>query len=174
MTTLRIYACGGHQLAIGDFIGAHQSTISRIVHRVTNAIARSRPLFVTIPNDNERLRVATDFYNIARFPRVIGCVDGTHIRMQSPGNRLKMCYHNWITLYVFVGGEQAEAFRNRKAFFSINTQVICDAKLKIRDIVARWPGSSHDLTIFNNSRIRAQFENNEFQNSILLGKYLSI
>lgn len=70
---------------------------------------------------------------------------------------------------MFVGGEQAEVFRNRKAFFSINTQIICDAKLKIRDIVARWPGSSHDLTIFNNSRIRARFENNEFQHSLLLG-----
>lgn len=33
-----------------------------------------------------------------------------------------------------------------------------DAKLKIQNIVARWPGSAHDSTIFENSRIKALME----------------
>ncbi|KAK5647947.1 hypothetical protein RI129_002839 [Pyrocoelia pectoralis] len=37
------------------------------------------------------------------------------------------------------------------------------------DIVARWPGSSHDMTIFNNSRIRARIEAGEYPNTVLLG-----
>ncbi|XP_055910887.1 uncharacterized protein LOC129945252 [Eupeodes corollae] len=36
------------------------------------------------------------------------------------------------------------------------------------DIVARWPGSSHDSTIFNNSRICARFENGDFGNHLIV------
>ena len=72
-------------------------------------------------------------------------------------------------LFHILGGADAEVFRNRKAYFSINTQVIGDATLKIRDIVASWPGSAHDLTIFNYIRILARSENDEFQDLVLLG-----
>lgn len=48
-------------------------------------------------------------------------------------------------------------------------QVVGDADLRIRDIIARWPGSTHDQTIFNNSRLQARFELGEFGNGILLG-----
>jgi len=68
-----------------------------------------------------------------------------------------------------LGGEDAEIFRNRKGIFSINIQTVSDANLKIRDIVARWPGSTHDQTIFNNSNLKRKFENRHFNNYILLG-----
>lgn len=42
------------------------------------------------------------------------------------------------------------------------------------DIVANWPGSTHDVTIFNSSRLKARFENGEFNNGILLGKHYNI
>jgi len=45
---------------------------------------------------------------------------GTHIPIENPG------------------GVNAELFRNRKGFFSINTQVVVDASMKIVDIVARY------------------------------------
>jgi hypothetical protein len=37
------------------------------------------------------------------------------------------------------------------------------------DIVARWPGSFHDSTICNDSRMRLRLEANEFPNNYLLG-----
>ena len=43
-----------------------------------------------------------------------------------------------------------------------------DAKLIVQDIVARWPDSSHDSTIFNHSRLRAHLEGNEFGNGVVL------
>lgn len=49
--------------------------------------------------------VKEEFYSIASFPDVIGAIDCTHVRIQSPG------------------GENAERFRNRKGYFSINCQV---------------------------------------------------
>lgn len=63
----------------------------------------------------------------------------------------------------------AEVFRNRKGYFSINVQLVCNANLKIMNLVARWPGSTHDTTIFNNSYLKTEFENRHFENSVLLG-----
>ncbi|KAJ8915261.1 hypothetical protein NQ315_014768 [Exocentrus adspersus] len=106
-----------------------------------------------MPNRQEQIHIQSRFYNISRFPRVIGCIDGTHIKIQNPGT----------------GQDDGEVFRNRKGYFSLNIQVVCNADLKIMDIVARWPGSTHDMTIFNNSMIRARFEARQFENSFLLG-----
>ncbi|XP_034944923.1 putative nuclease HARBI1 [Chelonus insularis] len=47
--------------------------------------------------------------------------------------------------------------------------VIVNSRLEIMDIVARWPGSAHDATVFDNSRIKRRFENGEFDNSLLVG-----
>lgn len=82
---------------------------------------------------------------------LLGAVDCTHIKIVSRG------------------GSRAEVFRCRKDFFSINVQVVCDAKLKIRDILARWPGSVHDSTIFNNSQLCALLEAGHYGEYFLLG-----
>lgn len=74
--------------------------------------------------------------------------------------------------YIFsfiTSGDNAEYFRNRKGYFFINVQAIINKNLEFTDIVARWPGSVHDSTIFNNSRIRALFEAGTFGDGILLG-----
>lgn len=68
----------------------------------------------------------------------------------------------------FLGGEDGEVYRNRKGYFSINTQVVINAKLEIIDIVAHWPGS-HDSTIFDHSRIKTLLEMGRFGDSVLLG-----
>ncbi|CAI6377806.1 unnamed protein product [Macrosiphum euphorbiae] len=142
LLTLRYYATGSMLIVCGDFIGIHKSTASRIVKLVSHNIAILRSqFFVNFPNnENDFKKVKQDFYNIAKFPTVIGALDCTHVKIKSPG------------------GDNAEVYRNRKNFFSINVQTICDANLKIQDIVARWPGSSHDSTIFNNSEIRRKLE----------------
>ena len=76
--------------------------------------------------------------------------------------------HFKIIMYL-LGGEDPEVFRNRKGYFSINVQATCNHDLRLLDVVARWPGSTHDSTIFNNCRLRRRFQNNEFPNCILLG-----
>lgn len=56
----------------------------------------------------------------------------------------------------------AERFRNRKGFFLLNVQTVSSSDLRVVDIVARWPGSTHDSTIFDNSLLRTRFEAGEF------------
>jgi Plant transposon protein. len=68
-----------------------------------------------------------------------------------------------------IGGDDAEIYRNRKRYFSINVQTVSDSNLKIRDIVARWPGSVHDQTIFNASTLKRKFERGDFNDKWLLG-----
>lgn len=69
----------------------------------------------------------------------------------------------------YIGGPDAELFRNRKGYFSLNVQAVVNANLEITDIVTRWQGSAHDSTIFNNSRLCATFEAGHYRDAILLG-----
>lgn len=82
-----------------------------------------------------------------------------------------MYFRFYPVLIIFLGGGDAEIYRNRKNFFSINVQGVVDADYNFLNIVARWPGSTHDVTIFNNSLLRMQFERNDFPNCRMLGKY---
>lgn len=104
-----------------------------------------------MPRNEEINTVIENFHKIGSFPKVIGAIDCTHVPIASPG------------------GNKAEYFRNRKDYFSINVQVICDADNYIRNIVARWPGGSHDSHIFNSSNIKGRLEDGEFGNCWLLG-----
>ncbi|KAL0879788.1 hypothetical protein ABMA27_003499 [Loxostege sticticalis] len=158
LATLRFYATNNSQLTIGDYSGLSTPTAQRIIHRVSAAIASLHREYIKFPSTQQEIRRnQNEFYQIARFPRVIGAMDCTHVRISSPG------------------GDQAELFRNRKGYFSINVQTICNANLEIIDIVARWPGSAHDSAIFNNCYRKAKFEAGEYGAAILLvdGGYAS-
>lgn len=152
LLTLRFYATGAFQQLVGDDLRIHKSTACRVIQRVTHQIASLSRQHIMMPHSADDLAATkTGFYNIANFPRVVGAIDCTHIKIQSPG------------------GERAELYRNRKGYFSLNVQCICDADLKLRHIVARWPGSVHDSTIFNHSPLPAEFEMGTYGNGFLLG-----
>ena len=152
LATLRYYASGSFLINVGDHSGIHVSTMSKIIKKVSTALAHLSQEYISMPSTHEEItRVKHGFYVIAHFPNCIGAIDCTHVRIQSSG------------------GADAETFRNRKGFFSINVQTVSDSSLLIRDIVARWPGSSHDSHIFNSSRIKRRFENREFGTAVLVG-----
>ena len=48
-------------------------------------------------------------------------------------------------------------------------QIVCDAKLIIRNLVARWPGATHDSFMFGASAIHDELERGEFHGNWLLG-----
>ena len=106
--------------------------------------------FIVFPEGDAATREAVKFYEKSGFPGVVGAIDCTHIRIQSPG------------------GDDAELFRNRKRFFSLNVQAVCNADMLFTNLVARWRGSVHDSRIFRMSRLKQQFENGRYQ-GILLG-----
>ncbi|GFY67093.1 nuclease HARBI1, partial [Trichonephila inaurata madagascariensis] len=87
--------------------------------------------------------VSRKFFNNDGFPKVIGPLDGTFVRIVSPGV------------------EDAERFRCRKNYFALNVQTIVDADLVIRNVVARWPGSAHDSTVFSTQQCSLSFIKNK-------------
>ena len=105
----------------------------KINHTVSKAVAKQRAQFLSFPEnlaDTKR-----KFYDVAHFPGVIGAIDCTHIRIICPNK------------------ENAMTFVNRKQFYSINVQAVCENDAFITNIVPRWPGSTHDSRIFENSNI---------------------
>ncbi|XP_054091976.1 putative nuclease HARBI1 [Zeugodacus cucurbitae] len=151
LLTLRFFATGCMQRTSGDLCGVSKSSSCRAIKRVCHNISLLRKRFITIPLELESQReIHKQFYKISKFPRVLAAMDCTHVRIISPG------------------GDEAELFRNRKNYFSINVQTFCDSNLNIMDIVARWPGSSHDAIILKNSRVFSQFEAGKFGNSIVV------
>ncbi|KOB67716.1 hypothetical protein OBRU01_15801 [Operophtera brumata] len=47
--------------------------------------------------------------------------------------------------------------------------MVCDTRLMVHNIIARWPGSVHDSTIFNDSALCPQLERGDYGNMFLLG-----
>ena len=64
-----------------------------------------------------------------------GAIDGTHI---------------------FAPSIDEDVFINRKKVHSINTQIAFDATFNILDVVAKWPGSTHDPRILMGSGLRRE------------------
>ncbi|KAK5646025.1 hypothetical protein RI129_004489 [Pyrocoelia pectoralis] len=151
--TLRFLATGSIYSVVGEICGVDKATSCRAIDKVITAISELHHEFISMPtNLDEISEIRQGFYNICKFPRCIGALDCTHVRIQSPG------------------GENAELFRNRKGFFSFNVQALCDSELIIRNVVCRWQGSAHDANIFKNSRLRARLENKDFgADSLIVG-----
>ena len=53
---------------------------------------------------------------------------------------------------------------------SINVQAVCDADRVFTNVVARWPGSTHDATIFANLALHEDCIEGRLGNSWLIGK----
>ena len=82
---------------------------------------------------------------------IIGTIDGTHIAINAPSSQ----------------DEEYPAFvyYNRKGFYSINTQVICDSDMKILSANARFPGATHDSAIWGSSVIR-RYVSSKYQQGV--------
>ncbi|CAN7943386.1 unnamed protein product, partial [Ixodes pacificus] len=151
LVTLRFYGAGTFQVVTGDLVNVSQPTVCRAVGVVTQLIAKHlfRDL-VHFPSAAQFNTLMLDFFALAKFPGVTGCINCTHVRIKSPG------------------GDDAEVFRNRKGVFSINVQAVTGPQLQFYDVVVSWPGSVHDSRIFDNSRVRVLYEERRVP-GVLLG-----
>jgi len=173
---LRFYATGCKQSCCAQSGGFSASTANRIIRRVSSAIADLKPIYIQFPETETSIKKAQlEFYTIAKFPKAIGVLDCTHVKIASPGNYTPKCYPIYLTSKAFgenlvyiSGGSNAELYRNIKGYFSLNVQAICNINLEFIDIVARWPGSTNDCTVFNNCIRRVYFEAGRYKDAVLL------
>ncbi|WAR28600.1 LOW QUALITY PROTEIN: HARB1-like protein [Mya arenaria] len=135
LITLRYLATGPIQLNDCDIHGVSQPTVSRVLGEMLNVLSDPRLVrqFISFPTDAADLRRnATIFEGIANFPKVMGLIDGTHIRIRAP---------------------------SEDEYMYETVQVVVDGEDKIIDIVARWPGSVHDARILRESGLSQLLDN---------------
>ncbi|XP_041376731.1 putative nuclease HARBI1 [Gigantopelta aegis] len=139
LLAFRFYATGGFQLTMANLHGLSQMTVCTVFKRVTNAIARLRPQYISFSNNEEMNDLKERFFNIAGFPNCVGAIDCSHIP-------------------IIGQGENGQRSNNRKGWSSINLQAVSDSKCRCVNIVAHWHGSVHDSRIFDNSVMKQSFE----------------
>lgn len=137
---LRYMATGSFQRVVGDTVGISQSSACRALWRVVDALIEHKDRFIFMPTGDE-LRVEQNrFYDMHQFPNVVGCIDGTHIRIINPQSTF------------------ANSFINRKGYASINVMAVCDSRQRFRYVYAAWPGSSHDSFVLRQSNLWVNME----------------
>ncbi|KAF2885304.1 hypothetical protein ILUMI_20870 [Ignelater luminosus] len=67
--------------------------------------------------------------NKKSFLSVVELMDGSHIKMDKPST-------------------DPESYVNRKGYYSIQLQVVCDHNMRIMDVYVGYPGSIHDSRMF--------------------------
>lgn len=153
LAALRFYASGSFQSVIGDSCGLSQTSVSRVMDQVTNALFNRARREIKMPRTLDEITSAKQkFHRIRNFPNVIGAVDCTHIAIKAPA----------VDENVYV---------NRKRYHSLNIQVVAIADNKIINYSAKFPGSTHDSFIWTNCALRRRFTRGEFGHSYLLGKW---
>ncbi|XP_061184381.1 putative nuclease HARBI1 [Saccostrea echinata] len=143
LLTLRFLATGKMQLCNGDDMGVSQSSVSRAVSCTIRSLSSDRMVrrFIKFPTSPDAIRRNQEhFFQIAGFPGIVGAIDGTHVQIIAPRNN-------------------ENEFVNRHHYHSLNVQVVFDTQYKLIDIVAKWPASTHDARILNESGLRVLFEN---------------
>ncbi|XP_036346164.1 uncharacterized protein LOC118755438 [Rhagoletis pomonella] len=112
----------GFQKAVGkeSDVALGRSTVGKILKRVLGILEKYVcPVWIKLNITNsERSQSKRHFMQKFGIPGIIGCVDGTHIRITKPHIDPNLFY-------------------NRKGYFSINALIICDYQMMIKTVDAR-------------------------------------
>ena len=112
--------------------GCQPGTVYFHYSYIIECLREMAPTYIRWPNANERAEIKEAFQAYSGFPGIIGVIDGTH---------------NVITAPV----RQKRRYRNRFQSYSLNTQVVCDHTLLIREIHIGEVGSVFDQRALSRS-----------------------
>ncbi|KAI8119473.1 putative nuclease HARBI1 [Lucilia cuprina] len=168
--TLRFFAVGGFQGVIANAmnISIGRSTMCKVLWNVANILeSHICQAWINMEMDDDEINASKTYFNEKYgIQGVIGCVDGTHVRMRKPETDESLYY-------------------NRKGYFSINVMIVsqmfslkiqfyicfiikvCDYKMRILAVDGCRPGSCHDAFIWNLSDARNFFEENNHNGWLL-------
>ncbi|KAL4714269.1 hypothetical protein ACJJTC_009621 [Scirpophaga incertulas] len=134
LCALSFYATGSYQRIVGMAKYLGQTTVSKYVRQVTDALVTPLILntFIKFPATREQRNIIKNkFYTKFGIPGVIGCIDGSHFHIFTPKRDIE------------------HLFYCRKHFYSLN---ICDSECRILNVNAKYGGATHDAFIWENSQ----------------------
>ena len=114
----------------------HQATVSRTCWKVTQAIIQCYGQ-ITFTTSKERSDAWFDYCGL---PNIQAAVDCTHVPIRAPNK-----------------DQYPGNYFNRKNWYSVNVQLMCDLNTRILDCVPDWPGSVHDSRIIKNCTVYNDF-----------------
>ena len=79
---------------------------------MTVALAELSPQLILWSSEQQKREVRSGFYQLGGFPNVVGCIGGTHIRIQALS-------------------EDEKSYVNGKNYHSMNVMAVCDHKGKL-------------------------------------------
>ena len=150
MIALKFYAHGTSFRALGEQYGVGIGTVSRVID-VTNGIISTYNDLSQMPLLRDTCREhAREFYDLARIPNVIGCIDGTLIPIQRPNMN-------------------EDIYVSRKGYHAINCMFVCKRNLQFIYMDCRFPGATQDAAVYRESSLRQGFEDGRIPQGYLLG-----
>ena len=125
----------------GYSISSTCNTVKEVYRIISKNIASC---MIKYPTSKAEVQKANrEFLQKFGFPRVLGCIDGTHIPISEPH-------------------ENPHDYFSYKMKYTINVQATGDCNGRSTDVDIKWPGSLHDARVFANS---------EVQNGYIKGKF---
>lgn len=144
LATLSFFASGCYQRRVGmdAFCMISQSKISKCIKEVSSVITKHlAPTYIQFPQTQADVDlIKSRFKQDYGVDGVLGLVDGVQIAVAGVSLEIKSSY------------------LNHKKFASINTQGIIDSDMRFLNVNARYPGSTQDAFIWNNSIIYSLLE----------------
>ncbi|XP_054744524.1 putative nuclease HARBI1 [Anastrepha obliqua] len=139
---------------LSDRFNIAKGTSHRVFNKTIQAICNLKSE-IEWPSVDRQQEVMTNFENSREspFPFVIGCLDGTHFNIPTPG-------------------VDAISYYDRKGNHSVSMQAICDSQYRFLDVFIGYPGSCHDANVWTNSPIFQAIISGELQlapSAVILG-----
>ena len=121
-----------------ELFGLGRSTACEIVSEFVVALATGlKSRFLRRPTAAEIETIVKGYRDRWGFPQCAGAIDGSHIPILAPT-------------------EHRNDYYNRKGWYSMVLQAVCDHRYRFWDIEVGWPGRAHDARVFANSDMYKQ------------------
>lgn len=135
---LRYLAKGDFLSEVAELHGISRTSAFSIINNFVEAV-NHRLDNIRFPTGDELDRVRVGFYRRRGIPNTVGALDGSLIPIVAPS-------------------QNEEVYVCRKNFHAINIQAVVDHECRFTNLVARWPGSTHDASIFENCGLKRHLD----------------
>jgi hypothetical protein len=136
LIALNHYAGGQFQRITAICGGVSQSTVWRVIQRVTLSLCHLKNQHIRMPSDAEMQNTAERIAERFQIPRLALAVDGMMARFEDAPRGLPP-------------GVRRQDWWCRKCFYAINCQIVCNDQHLICDVDCDWPGNTHDARIWD-------------------------